>query len=235
MSPAKRKVPTQPDVLTPRQVEILRLIGQYRSKNGCSPTLQEIARKLKISRVTVFGHVEALVQKGLLGRLPNKARSLTLKPSAASVIGSDTVAGGGNTSRERDILPAHAGLSGQISFPLAGTIAAGLPLEAVENPDQIDLGQLFNSSQESFALKVRGESMIDEQIRDGDYVIVKKTNQARDGQTVVALLENGEATLKILYHENSGYRLEAANPNFAPIHTDNLHIQGVVVGVIRQY
>ena len=126
-------------------------------------------------------------------------------------------------------------MSGQISFPLAGTIAAGLPLEAVENPDQIDLAQLFNSSLETFALKVRGESMIDEQIRDGDYVIVQKTNQARNGQTVVALLENGEATLKILYRQGSGYRLEAANPNFAPIHTDNLQIQGVVVGVVRQY
>ncbi|MBN2375695.1 MAG: transcriptional repressor LexA [Sedimentisphaerales bacterium] len=235
MSPAKRKVPPQPDVLTPRQVEILRLIGRYRSKNGCSPTLQEIARRLNLSRVTIFGHVEALVQKGLLGRLPNKARSLTLKPAAASLVGSVTVTDGGKTSKERNLSLTHAELSGQISFPLAGTIAAGLPLEAVENPDQIDLAQLFDSSQESFALKVRGESMIDEQIRDGDYVIVKKTNNARDGQTVVALLENGEATLKKLFREKSGYRLEAANPDFDPIHTDNLQIQGVVVGVIRQY
>jgi repressor LexA len=120
-------------------------------------------------------------------------------------------------------------------MPLVGHIAAGAPIEAIENNETIDLEQVFGAAPGSFVLKVRGDSMIDEQIRDGDLVIVEKRETARDGETVVALLDNDEATLKKLYRDDDRIRLQPANPDFSPIYVDNVRIQGVVVGVLRTY
>ncbi len=198
-------------VVTPRQLEILRFIRDYRGSHGYSPTMQEIAEALGVNKVTVFEHVESLVKKGLLRRLPFKARSLVL----ADQVQFD------------DEQPTQ--------LPLAGYIAAGAPVEAVETPETVDIGEMFTGRPGTFVLKVRGNSMIDEQIRDGDYVIVEQRNQVRDGETVVALLEDGEATLKKFYREKGGkVRLQPANPAFAPIYRDRVKVQGVVVGVIRK-
>ncbi len=120
-------------------------------------------------------------------------------------------------------------------MPLVGHIAAGAPLEAIETSESIDLEQLFATRQGSFVLKVRGDSMLDEHIRDGDYVIVERRSEPRDGETVVALLDNGEATLKKLYRERRRIRLQPANPEFSPIYVDKAQIQGVVIGVLRKY
>jgi repressor LexA len=120
-------------------------------------------------------------------------------------------------------------------LPLVGTIAAGRPIEAIEEREVLDLEELFVSPHQTFVLRVRGDSMIDDRICDGDYVVAEKRQTARDGETVVALLDNGEATLKRFYRERDGVRLEAANPNYQPIRTKHLQIQGVVVGVVRKY
>ncbi|MCP4711086.1 MAG: transcriptional repressor LexA [Planctomycetes bacterium] len=221
MTPARRKKTFETTILRPRQLEILRLIDDCRRRNGCSPTLLEMAEKLALSKVTIFEHVEALVEKKILRRQRNKARSLIINP------GYKLPAGIKSKTKNTE--------TGSGCFPLAGVIAAGIPLEAVENPDMLDLNEVFPDDTSVFALKVTGDSMIDEQIRDGDFVLVSKNNQPRRGQIVVALLENGEATLKKFYRHKKGYCLKAANPEYEPIYTDQLNIQGIVIGVIRKY
>ena len=119
-------------------------------------------------------------------------------------------------------------------YPMAGYIAAGVPLEAVQMPDSLDLTSMFEAGPDTFALRVRGDSMINEHICDGDYVMIQKCRQARDGEIVVAILENGDATLKKFYREKNGVRLEGANPDFEPIHLSNVNLQGRVIGILRR-
>ena len=197
--------------LTPRQLQILTFIRDHQRSRGYSPTMQELADEYGVSKVTVFEHVETLIDKGLLRRSPHKARSLEL------------------TSRARfpDQRPTL--------IPMAGRIAAGMPIEAIEDCESLDLEALFDVRNDCFVLQVQGESMIDEQIRDGDFVVVEKRRQVRNGDTVVALLEDGEATLKKFYREANRIRLQPANPEFKPIYTRKVDIQGVVIGVIRRY
>lgn len=202
--------------LTPKQMRILTLIRDSRLTRGCSPTMQELADAVGISKVTVFEHVEALIKKDALRRDPNKARSLELT--------------------DRCLLPDE---QRPTRLPMVGSIAAGLPIEAVEDREFLDLEDLFTPpgrSGDVFVLKVNGQSMIDEQIRDGDYVVCQRTNVARNGQTVVALLpDTGEATLKKFYREKGRIRLQPANPAFEPMWFDQVQIQGIVIGVIRAY
>jgi repressor LexA len=199
--------------LTPRQLEILTYVRDYRRSHGYSPTMQELADSLHITKVTVFEHVGALERKGLLRRLPHKARSL--EPTDLAEF-PDEVAGG---------------------IPLVGHIAAGHPIEAIENREIIELKDMFPAREGTFLLRVRGDSMIDEQIRDGDYVVVEKRSRVKDGDVVVALLEDGDATLKKLYRDkkHNRYRLQPANPEFEPTFVDRLDVQGVVVGVLRKF
>jgi repressor LexA len=177
--------------------------------------MQELADELGVSKVTVFEHVEALIKKGALLRQPNKARSLEVNPDVA--------------------LPDEQRTT---RLPLVGTIAAGSPIEAVEDREHLDLEDLFaprpgQAPGDTFVLRVRGESMILDQIRDGDFVVVQKQTTARNGQTVVALLDSGEATLKRFYKEGSRIRLQPANDQMDPIYVDRCRIQGIVIGVIR--
>jgi len=196
--------------VTPRQLEILKYIRAFRIRNGYSPTMQEIGDHLDLTKVTVFEHVAALERKGLLLRgEKHKARSLQVSDALEF---SDESA---------------------VRMPLVGQIAAGMPLEAIEDSQSLDLTELFPHSADTFALRVVGDSMIDEQIREGDYVICRQTSSARNGETVVALLPDGEATLKKFYREKKGYRLQPANDAYDPIYADNVEIQGVVVGVVR--
>lgn len=197
--------------LTPRQLEVLQHVVRFRNKNGYSPTLAELAEQLGISKVTVFEHIVALEKKGALRRDKHKARSLELNPGV-------TVPGEVN-----------------LRLPLVGTIAAGVPIEAIENTETLDLHEMFSSSLQTFVLQVRGDSMIDEHINDGDYVIVEKRDWATNGETVVALTDEGEATLKKFYRERNRIRLQPANSNYEPIYVDNVQIQGVVIGVLRKY
>jgi len=195
--------------LTRRQHEIVEFIRDYVADSGYAPTMQEIADHFGVSRPTVFEHIEALQAKGALHREALRSRAIELAPELA---GRPT------------------------AFPLVGLIAAGSPIEAIENAEVLDLEDLFKGRPgETFVLKVQGESMIDEQIRDGDYVIVEKRQQARNGETVVALLPGGEATLKKFYKEKGRIRLQPANPGMKPIYVDDVEVQGIVIGVLRKY
>jgi len=199
--------------VTPRQLEILRTIRDFRSRCGYSPTMQEIGDHLRLTKVTVFEHVGALERKGLLLRGPkHRARSLQVSPDF-------------EFEDER-----------ATKLPLVGRIAAGVPIEAVEDRESLDMEELFERPGETYVLRVTGDSMIDEQIRDGDYVICEKRSNPRNGETVVALLADGEATLKKFYREKGKIRLQPANAEFEPIVVDEgaINIQGVVIGVVRQ-
>lgn len=197
--------------VTPRQLEILRFIRDFRVRRGYSPTMQEIGDHLDLTKVTVFEHVGALERKGLLQR--------GAKHSARSLQVSDSFDFG-----DRD----------GVRLPLVGQIAAGLPIEAVEDRQSLDLSEMFERPGGAFVLQVTGQSMIEDHIQDGDYVVCERRNTARNGETVVALLPDGEATLKRFYREATGIRLQPANADFKPIYVKQVEIQGVVVGVIRR-
>ncbi|MFG0327051.1 MAG: transcriptional repressor LexA [Phycisphaerales bacterium JB037] len=202
--------------LTPKQLRILKLIRDWRVRHGYSPTMQELADEIGVSKVTVFEHVEALIKKGALVREANKARSLSI---ADGVVVPDE--------------------SRPLRFPLVGQIAAGMPIEKVADHDEVDLADLLGASPEkagsTFALMVEGESMRDEGILDGDYVLVERTQVADNGDRVVALLPDGSTTLKTFFKEQDHIRLQPANPDFEPIRVKFCQIQGIVKGVVRRY
>lgn len=199
--------------VTPRQLDILRLIRDFRSNRGFSPTMQELADHLGVSKVTVFQHIGALSEKGLIQRSRHKARSLALT----------------NKVEFQD--------QNEQTLPLLGYIAAGSPIEAIQSDQKLEVPSMFREPGKNFVLRVRGDSMIDEQIRDGDFVIVDSQSQPRDGQTVVALLESGEVTLKQFYREGSKIRLQPANDAYEALYVraNELTVQGVVIGIIRKY
>lgn len=204
--------------LTPKQLRIVQLIRDRRLANGYSPTMQEIADEVGVSKVTVFEHVEALIRKGALRRDPHKARSLSVAEDAAPL---------------HDEVPSMA-------FPLVGRIAAGYPIEKFAQNDSLVLEELFGPRRgqrgTTFALEVDGDSMRDEGILNGDYVLIEQRDTARDGERVVALLEDGETTLKTFFRQPDGtIRLQPANPEFKAIVVDHCRIQGVVIGVLRRY
>ncbi len=202
--------------LTPKQLKILQLIRDWRVRKGYSPTMQELADEIGVSKVTVFEHVEALIKKNALVREPNKARSLSIAEGIS--------------------VPDEAR---PMRFPLVGKIAAGHPIERVANEEEIDLGEILGqdslASASTFALKVEGDSMRDEGILDGDYILVERTQTATNGERVVALLPDGSTTLKTFFKEDDHIRLQPANPNFEPIRVRYCQVQGVVKGVVRRY
>ena len=202
--------------LTPKQLRILQLIRDWRVRRGFSPTMQELADEIGVSKVTVFEHVEALIRKGALVREPNKARSLSIADGIA--------------------VPDE---SRPLRFPLVGKIAAGNPIEKVADMEEIDLVDILGSSagrgDSTFALKVEGESMRDEGILDGDFVLIERTQVAQNGDRVVALLPDGSTTLKTFFKEDDHIRLQPANPAFEPIRVKFCQVQGVVKGVVRRY
>lgn len=208
---ARTRSPRKPASLTPKQLRVLTYLRDFSRSKGYAPTMQEMADEFKVSKVTVFEHVAALQKKGYLKRSRHKARSLQLK----------------ETVDFPDERPTR--------LTIAGTIAAGRPIEAVEDREVLDLEELFTTDGDRFVLRVRGDSMIEDQIRDGDFVVVEQRSTARDGETVVALLDEGEATLKRFYRHPKGVRLQPANPNYEPLIVRNVTIQGVVVGVLRRY
>lgn len=202
--------------LTPKQLKILQLIRDCRVRHGYSPTMQELADEIGVSKVTVFEHVEALIKKGALIREPNKARSLSIADGIAV---------------PDEARPLH--------FPLVGKIAAGYPIEKVEDRDELDVmdivGPRPGRAGAIFALRVTGDSMRDEGILDGDFILVERTDTAGNGDRVVALLPNGETTLKTFFREPDRIRLQPANPEFKPIYVKDCKIQGIVRSVLRKY
>ena len=199
--------------LTRRQREIYDYICGFVEENGYSPSLEEIGSHFELASVaTVHKHIQHLVAKGFLRKAWNRSRSLE---------------------------PVREDVSDLPSIPLLGTVAAGYPIEAIEDRgEHIRVpAQLMGRPQETFALKVRGDSMIEDQICDGDLVIVESRSEARNGETVVALVGGDEATLKRFYRAGSMVKLVPANSTMQPIEiaASEVQIRGVVRGLIRSY
>jgi repressor LexA len=204
--------------ITRRQREVYDFISEFVQKNGYSPSFDEIGKGLDLSSLaTVHKHISNLEKKGLLTRDYNRSRSIDLLPPKGRLKQAMSV----NTA---------------VVLPLVGRIAAGQPIEAVENPESISLAD-FVRSKEVFVLEVRGSSMQDEAILDGDYVLVEKTKVAHNGDIVVALVEGTDATLKRFYHEGDKIRLQPSNATMKPIIVPaaSVEIQGRVIGVLRKY
>lgn len=196
--------------LTRRQREMLDCIERFIQRNGYSPTLEELGEMMELSSLaTVHKHLQNLEAKGLIRRNWNHSRAIELTNRA-------TVRGG--------------------TLPMLGEVAAGYPIEAIENPEPVEVPRDFIGRKESFVLRVRGDSMIDEGIRDGDLIIVESRKTAQSGQTVVALVD-GEATVKKFYPEGDMIRLQPANATMQPLRypASQVMIQGVVIGLMRRY
>ncbi|ABF39586.1 SOS-response transcriptional repressor, LexA [Candidatus Koribacter versatilis Ellin345] len=207
--------------LTRRQREMYDFLCSFTDSHGYSPSFEEIAEGMGLSSLaTVHKHIGNLESKGLLKRDYNRARSIeVLRPKGQL-----------KKSMAAAAAVATAGL------PFLGRIAAGQPIEAIENPETISLGD-FTGSKEVFVLQVSGESMQDEHIVDGDYVLVERINTARDGEIVVALVENSDTTLKRIYREGETVRLQPSNAKMQPIRVPagSVQVQGRVIGVLRKY
>jgi repressor LexA len=203
--------------ITRRQRQIYDFISEFVQSKGYSPSYEEIGEGMGLSSLaTVHKHISNLEQKGLLKRDYNRSRSIDLLPIK---------------SRAKALPPPAA-----YSLPLMGRIAAGRPIEQVETPESISLAD-FTRSRDVFVLEVSGESMQDEHIVDGDYVLVEKTPTARNGEIVVALVSGSETTLKRFYKENDMIRLQPSNAKMQPIMVPatDVQIQGRVIGVLRKY
>src|SRR6058998_1249407 len=204
--------------ITRRQRQVYDYISDFVQRNGYSPSFEEIGEGMGLSSLaTVHKHISNLEKKGLLTRDYNRSRSIDLLPPKGRLKQSMSV----NTA---------------MVLPVMGRIAAGQPIEAVERNETISLAD-FVQSKEVFVLEVRGESMQDEAILDGDYVLVEKTKTAHNGDIVVALVDASDATLKRFYREGDKIRLQPSNAAMQPIIVPaaSVEIQGRVIGVLRKY
>ena len=192
--------------LTKRQKAVYEFIRDKIQNRGYGPTVREIGGNFGISSPNgVMCHLKALEKKGLITREPNMSRAIRLTAEPVEEKG----------------------------LPLAGRIAAGVMHQAFEQNERVDFGAMF-SKKNQFVLEVSGDSMIDAQIADGDWVIVKKQRTAHTGDMVVAQTEDGEATLKYWFPEKNRIRLQPANSSMSPIYVKDARVQGVVVGVVRK-
>jgi repressor LexA len=252
--------------LTSTQKQVLDFIVEFRGKQGVSPTLQEIGDRLQTHRVTVHAHVKALLDKKYLVRFSDRASrslipvdELTRAQGDARRAHAESAGAGeadelesehGRRPGDSSDGASHGGdvanttnPSGPLLLPLAGRIAAGQPIEAVYDNEVLDIAALFPRERDLYVLEVSGDSMIDDQIRSGDYVVVERRSTARNGEIVVAVLPSefgghGAATLKRFYREGKRVRLQPANAKLDPIYVEppsRLEVQGVVVGIVRRY
>jgi repressor LexA len=198
--------------LTRRQREVYDFIRSFVADKGYSPSLEEIGAHFNLSSVaTVHKHVQHLVEKRFLRKAWNRSRSVE---------------------------PVEQASPGTVALPLLGVVAAGAPIEAIEVAESFDVpADLVPRGGQGFVLRVRGDSMIEEQIRDGDYVVVESRSEAQDGETVVALIRGEEATLKKIYREGPTIRLQPANETMESfsVPAEELEVRGVVRGLVRRY
>ena len=199
--------------LTKRQREILDYLNEFIQQHGYAPSLEEIGQRFGLSSLaTVHKHMTNLEAKGCIKRSWNRSRSVELLPGRT----------GGRS----------------IDVPLMGYVAAGMPIEAIASTETIAVPEaLLGNRRDTYVLRVKGDSMIDEQIRDGDWVVVEGRKTANNGEMVVALLGGSDVTLKTFYRDNGRIRLQPANTSMQPIFADpnDVQIQGIVVGVMRRY
>ena len=204
--------------ITKRQRQVYDFIAQFVQEKGYSPSFEEIGEGMSLnSLATVHKHVSNLETKGLLKRDYNRSRSIDLLPIK------------GRLRQEMSV-------STELRLPLMGRIAAGMPIEAMETPETISLAD-FVRSKEVFVLQVRGDSMQDEHIVDGDYVLIEKTKTAHNGEIVAALVDGSDSTLKRFYKEGDKIRLQPSNAAMKPIIVPaiDVQLQGRVIGVLRKY
>ncbi|OGJ38867.1 MAG: repressor LexA [Candidatus Pacebacteria bacterium RIFOXYB1_FULL_39_46] len=197
-----------------RQRQIVDYIVQYIQKNGFSPTLKEIAGAIGVSSLaTVHEHLQALERKNVIKRHEGTVRGIEMV--------------------DRTFLR----VTDSIDLPILGFIAAGSPIEPYTDPEATFKvsPEMVTSKKRAYILQVKGQSMIEDHIDDGDYVVIEETQEVNNGDIVVALLDNGLATLKRFYKEVTRVRLEPANANMSPIYATNVQIQGRVVGLIRKF
>ncbi|HEX6590170.1 MAG TPA: transcriptional repressor LexA [Longimicrobiales bacterium] len=200
--------------LTRKQKQILDYLQAYTAENGYAPSYEEIAQNFGYgSLATVHEHIENLRRKGYIRKGYNESRSVEVVPPETT--------------------------AAAIELPLLGLVAAGAPIEAVEDRETLSVPEdMLRRGGRNFVLKVAGDSMIDEQIRDGDFIVVNSRERAENGEMVVALVDGESATVKTFYRERDGnVRLQPANPTMQPMYfpPDRVRVQGVVVGVIRRY
>jgi repressor LexA len=204
-------------MLTEKQIRVLRFFRDYRREKGIAPTLDEAAQALGVSKITIHEHLNQLTRKGAIHRDRAKARAVAILHDPDEV----------EVPAVRSAIP---------TVPLVGMIAAGRPIEALEDRQDISLTELVPTGDRIYLLRVRGKSMIEDHIDDGDLVVVEKRETANDGDIVVAILEDEEATLKRFYRERNGMiRLQPANSSMEPIFVSRVQLRGVVRGVIRRF
>jgi repressor LexA len=203
---------------TPRQREILDFVNDHCDRHGYPPTVREIGQAVGLtSSSTVHAHLGNLERLGLLRRDPTKPRALEL------------------VGRERVAEVAEASPADVRVLPIVGSIAAGTPILAEQNVEAtVGLPGMLTASGDNFVLNVRGDSMIDDGILDGDYVVVRSQSDATDGEIVAALVDGSEATVKRIYHDGRRVRLQPANPALQPMYPDEVEVLGKVVGVFRR-
>ena len=204
-------------LLTERQLEVLRFVRDFQKEHHMSPTLAETAAHFGVSKITIHEHLSHLECKGAIRRARGRARSIEVLWDPDDP----------NTALHQP----------QICRPLpvAGIIAAGAPIEAIQEEEEFHLDELVPPHTNVFLLRVKGNSMIGDHICDGDMVVVEPRKVARNGETVVALIDGQEATLKRFYNDGGRIRLQPSNPAMKPIFPKNVEIQGVVIGLVRRF
>ena len=212
--------------LTAKQHEIIALIWNYRKHHGIAPTLAELAEKLSVSKITVHEHISLLEKKKALTKEKYQSRSLRLSKRMERELEA--------VELENSRGPRPLDQRGS-SLPLLGRIAAGVPIDAVEDHEEIDLHDLVPMDRASYLLTVKGNSMIKAGIHDGDYVVVEHCSHAQNDDIVVAIVDDEEATLKYYERRNGRHVLKPANDALEPKTYDTLEIRGRVIGVVRRY
>lgn len=211
------------EVITPRQLEVLATISRFEDRQCYSPTIAELAGELSVSRTTVFEHIAGLRKRKLVTKSQGRARSSRLTAKARRLLeeyeSSGAVSAGGNFG----------------GIALLGRVAAGRPIEAVEDRQSVSLCDLFGTADDVFALEVVGDSMIEEGIDSGDYVVCRRSQTAGDGELVVAIMGEDEVTLKRFFLEKDRVRLQPANEAYEPIYSNNCKIEAVVIGLLHRY
>ena len=234
--------------LTRRQKQVLDFLVGFINRHGYSPSFEEIGESLDLSSLaTVHKHLETLERKGFIRRGYNQSRSIEVVAVPGSVpfaktairpFGRTKFAGGRTAANAMEVEPLPPALLGSLEFPLLGRIAAGQPVEAIPHPETFSLGDFTRGKSNIYVLRVKGDSMIDDHICNGDYILVEGTDTAENGEIVVALTAGTDATLKRLFREPKGrVRLQPANTQMDPIilPARDVKIQGRVIGVLRKY
>jgi repressor LexA len=195
---------------TEKQLRIMEFLQQFRTERGISPTLEEIAKHFGVTKITIYEHINQLERKGAIKREKFRARSIEIMTPV----------------EER---------SSRYCLPLMGNLRDGVPLEATEERENLNLAEFLPLDRRCFALRVRGDSMAGDHIMDGDFVILERKDDAENGDVVVAVLENGEMTLKKYFRDKSRIRLQSLNGELQTSYPRTAEIRGVVIGVLRRF